>query len=288
MLLEAAQRLLARHDYESVSVAMIAKVADCSVGAFYGRFQDKDSFLKYVVSSTFRTATNNVSRQLATGASPRRPLKDTARHIVEYVAEQLTAPKMAGVTRAALKLGTSHPEAMEPLNEYRAAVAAGAVNLIRSKRRVPAAIQMMLATIFDSLTQDAGPLRAGGSRMVRALEESMVAYIEYSDKDRADDDEPETIRRGRDLGTDEPPELNEGEIAIYDPDLGTYHGKLDASQKRASRKQTLRKTDSEKSKPKSSSGETRKVDVAKIPIPSDSDRTDEPIAATKRPRRRFI
>ncbi len=49
-LLHAGQRLVAKREFDSMSVAEIARAAGCSVGAFYLRFQDKDGFFRALVA----------------------------------------------------------------------------------------------------------------------------------------------------------------------------------------------------------------------------------------------
>ncbi len=49
-LLKAGQRLIAKRDFDSMSVADIATAASCSVGAFYQRFRDKDGFFGALVA----------------------------------------------------------------------------------------------------------------------------------------------------------------------------------------------------------------------------------------------
>jgi AcrR family transcriptional regulator len=48
-LISAGEKLFAAEDYDKISVADIAEAAGCSVGAFYGRFPDKESFLISVI-----------------------------------------------------------------------------------------------------------------------------------------------------------------------------------------------------------------------------------------------
>src|SRR5689334_18223848 len=49
-LLRAGHRLIAKRDFDSMSVAEIAAAAGCSVGAFYQRFRDKDAFFGALVA----------------------------------------------------------------------------------------------------------------------------------------------------------------------------------------------------------------------------------------------
>ena len=49
-LLNAGQRLIARHSVDALSVADIARAAGCSVGSFYLRFRDKDAFFRALIA----------------------------------------------------------------------------------------------------------------------------------------------------------------------------------------------------------------------------------------------
>jgi AcrR family transcriptional regulator len=49
-LLNAGQRLVAARPFDALSVADIARAADCSVGAFYLRFRDKEAFFRALIA----------------------------------------------------------------------------------------------------------------------------------------------------------------------------------------------------------------------------------------------
>jgi AcrR family transcriptional regulator len=49
-LLNAGQKLVAKHSIDALTVADIARGADCSVGAFYQRFRDKTAFFRALVA----------------------------------------------------------------------------------------------------------------------------------------------------------------------------------------------------------------------------------------------
>src|SRR4249920_1960197 len=49
-LIKAGQRLVAKRDFDQMSVADIAEAAGCSVGAFYQRFRDKDAFFGALIA----------------------------------------------------------------------------------------------------------------------------------------------------------------------------------------------------------------------------------------------
>jgi AcrR family transcriptional regulator len=183
-LYDAAQRLLAHRDYESVSIIDIVKEAGCSVGAFYGRFHDKDSFLYTVISASFKNTIEKAKHDLDPYRWRRASTEKIVEQIVRHVVSQ-TSCRPAGVTRAALKLARTSPHVLEPMQEYREAVMSLAETLLAARAEVAAparsvreATQMAMATASDALLQDGGPLRAGYSRgMSRALGDLLIRYL---------------------------------------------------------------------------------------------------------------
>jgi AcrR family transcriptional regulator len=49
-LLNAGQKLIAKHSIDALAVADIARAANCSVGSFYLRFRDKDAFVRALIA----------------------------------------------------------------------------------------------------------------------------------------------------------------------------------------------------------------------------------------------
>lgn len=52
-LLAAGRKLLEEGGFDSVSIAQIAKLAGCSVGAFYFSFRDKEAYFRFLLDSVF-------------------------------------------------------------------------------------------------------------------------------------------------------------------------------------------------------------------------------------------
>ena len=196
-LYDAALRLLAKKDYETISVAAIAREAGTSVGAFYGRFRDKNSFLLAAISSAFRTLATEANHDLAPDRWREKSKADTVLGLVRHIVQQLGRHPAAGVTRAALKLATIESPALDPLLEYRATVTDCAVRLLTPRlshksnsAAVRIAVQFVFAAVIDALMQKAGPLRLGSSQMIDALSEFVSFSIRWqftaSAKDRGE------------------------------------------------------------------------------------------------------
>ena len=129
-LYDAALRLLAKRDYEKISIATIGREAGCSVGAFYSRFRDKNVFLQSVISTAFHMLTVETAHDLDPEHWRSNPKNKTINGLVRHVVTQMSRDQAAGAVRAALKLATIKPDAAEPFLEYRAAVTGHAIALL--------------------------------------------------------------------------------------------------------------------------------------------------------------
>src|SRR5437763_3225069 len=130
---DAGERLLAMSGHEQVSVARFCQEAGSSSGTFYNRFGDKDGFLYRLISARFREAEEAAERELQGSSSERTSTPDLVRKIVEHVVLRMSGSRTAGVTRAALTLGSTKPQNLKPLANYRTAVSRCAVDLLRPR-----------------------------------------------------------------------------------------------------------------------------------------------------------
>lgn len=246
-LYEAALRLLARRDYELISIAKISREAGCSVGAFYGRFRDKNGFLYMVISSAFHALMENAARDLDPkqwrGVARDKVVEGIVRHIITH----MSRARAAGATRAALKLATIKPEALEPLLEYRAAVADHAVALLAPRLSfedavgtIRVAVQLIFGMVIDTTLNNAGPLRAGSRRMINTLTALTVSYLKLPRTGLAansdDDDEPEAGREADSSGSELDGQSTDkragGQMEIWDPDMREVVGTEQVSVRR--------------------------------------------------------
>jgi len=170
------RQLLAHHDFDQLSVSTITSRARCSVGAFYTRFPHKSIFLDQVIVDTFDVA----SEAARTDLSPERWRNAASGRVVRAITEHVVKTmndEAAGVMRAALKRAQGVPAALDPILSYRSVTADLAVALLahrvplqlRRKNAVRVALQILHATVIDSLIQDQGPLHGGTQTMIDEL-----------------------------------------------------------------------------------------------------------------------
>lgn len=186
-LISAGERLFAAEDYDNVSVADIAEAAGCSVGAFYGRFPDKDSYLISVIYWRFGWSREAADRDLNANHWRDKPDGEVARQIVEHLAS-MASGENAGVMRLAVKLGRTNPEALKPMLAYRARVTDLAVDLLAHRLAgdtdgedaVSRVMQIVQATIMDALLHHQGPLEPSSSTTSEALIDLVVTQLGLS------------------------------------------------------------------------------------------------------------
>jgi AcrR family transcriptional regulator len=207
--------------------------AGCSVGAFYTRFPDKNSYLYHLVASAYRTMAHRAETELEAQPTRHMPLPSLVRHVVGHVVDTLTDARAAGVIRATIKLSTVKPITIELFEDYRAAVTRLVVALLSPRLRgnstgaIRLGMQIVLATVTDAVLQPRpGPMAAGTKRMKDALTQVMLGYLGVSKSgswagEEADgEDKAETALEPDDAEKDDTPtDAN----AVYNPDLRTFH-----------------------------------------------------------------
>jgi AcrR family transcriptional regulator len=186
-LIDAATQFLARIDYDSLPVTKIAREAGCSVGAFYLRFRTKDEFLEAVIGETLDGATKAAKAELAIERWDQATMETVLRAIAGEVASRTGDRRNTGVIRAAIKLGTTRPEVLEPLKNYRSAVTDCAIALLSPRLElddppiaIREAMQVAFAIAIDAVIQDFGPWRAGTRKMSAALGTLLMAMLDQS------------------------------------------------------------------------------------------------------------
>jgi AcrR family transcriptional regulator len=109
-ILRAAQKLLRRELFESISVRRIIGEAETSIGSFYARFRDKDALLP-VLHDQYEVQLRESLIRLQESTAKARSLDAVAEQIVEHFVELYgTIPNLS---RALFEYATRSPQATE-------------------------------------------------------------------------------------------------------------------------------------------------------------------------------
>ena len=187
-IVKAAIRLLAQRDFDSWSMWELAREAGCSVGTLYARFPDKYACLQYAIEAQFSNLIAAANSALAPPPLSQFPTARKAEFLIDHIVSEMTGPSAAGIIRATIKLATIRPKAIKKFEKYRKTVSDCAVAMLQnqlskdiSRDTVHIAVQMVLATVTDSVLQEnPGPMSAGSRRMKSALANVFIGYLGLS------------------------------------------------------------------------------------------------------------
>lgn len=184
---DAGIRMLARKDFEALSMAQLAREAGCSVGALYARFPNKNAFLYHLIGATFRSMGETIKLELAANRRGQLSASNQVNHVVDHIVSNMTSPRAAGVIRATMKLATVRPDTIQLFEDYRKTVSNLSVSLLSPKlsKTLPGAIriaiQIVVATVTDAILQkQPGPMAAGSKRMKQALTNMTLGCLRVS------------------------------------------------------------------------------------------------------------
>lgn len=178
-LYNAGRALLAARDYEAFSVAQIAKLGRCSVGAFYVRFPDKTAFLSFVIGHSFDFAARSFMDTLAHVGIRATGVPAKAQLAVSRLTEQFAGPEFAGAVRAAVKLGFFEPHCRVPFDQYKAAIADHVTDWLadgrtRHEAQIRSALQITLGVLTDTALSEGG----ADSLKSYALQKALVFLLQ--------------------------------------------------------------------------------------------------------------
>ena len=183
-LIETGFRLLQHRDFDSISIAEIAKAAGYSVGAFYARFANKEDYFQALV------ARHNAERVEAI----QRFFEETkdSELVTRYIRE--TVKRIWGFRffwRAALRRSLDDADFWEPFRRLSHQVAdvfvkrkAAAIKRPLTKTEemnIRFALQIVLGTINNSITNRPGPLMLEHRDFQRRLAQAFLLISGYDD-----------------------------------------------------------------------------------------------------------
>lgn len=183
-LLDAGRELLAQRDFSAVSVAQIASACEVSVGAFYGRFRDKQAFFESLRALVMQETGESVARYLRVERWEEVPTDVMLEKIMRYVV--LGCHSNRGVIKASLKHASIRPEEWLPHQESGKAVVERVVALLvprlpmpaeQAEMRVRFAMQAVFSIVVNAILNGAGPLPLDDERLPGEMTRLVAGYL---------------------------------------------------------------------------------------------------------------
>lgn len=184
-LLKSGRQLLETHDYHAMSIAAIAAANGMSVGSFYGRFKDKESFFEVLQKEITTEWVEGAAHTLEGLARRSLTATELVTHICKLIARLIRQD--AGFLRAALKHEASHPAGWTPIKQAGHEVATLAIAALQpalpqgaaapSVDKIRFALQVLYSTCFNGVLHDPGPIPVKSPRLERELARMLCLYL---------------------------------------------------------------------------------------------------------------
>ena len=185
-LIEAGRKVMAAKDFEAVRINEIVRTAGTSVGAFYGRFANKESFFSAIQEITVSNIESGMSALLA------RPSVERAGNSAFLIA---VARFWVGFYRthrglyvASFKHSRTRPGAWTPFKRLgrnlvtllmkRLAPRLQQLGKPRSEREIRIAFQFVNGLLVNAVVNDPGPMSLDDAEMERSVARFLCAYFE--------------------------------------------------------------------------------------------------------------
>lgn len=180
-LLGAGQKLIAKHSIDALTVADIARAANCSVGAFYQRFRDKTAFFRALIAQYLaegRAATLELYARHDDDTLIRALVIETADRFRRY----------AGLIRSAIRMRMDDSTIWDPIRASGHFNAGRFIEWLAAQRGRPLtaeqdlsvrfAFQMLYGTLNNAIINQPGPLDIEDPAFVAQLERAFRLLLD--------------------------------------------------------------------------------------------------------------
>ena len=191
-LLEAAAVMLHERSLDELSIEDLCKRVGVTIGAFYGRFENRDAFFSALMSLAATKALAAVRAAVADEDNPGTGLEEACRRIVEVAVNVVR--RNVGVVRAASQYESIYPErwgtirttgsAMVDLAKPLLLARMGRGRVAAKERSIGFAFQMMFGTLINAVLHKPKLVSLDEPEMVDRL--ALAMFLQLQHEARAD------------------------------------------------------------------------------------------------------
>ena len=186
-LLEAGAIMLRERSLDELSIEDLCKSLGVTIGAFYGRFENKDSFFNALMSLAEKRALAAVSAAVSEADHRDTGLQAACRRVVEVAVEVVRSN--VGVVRAASQYESVYPERWGTIRATGSAMVALATPLLLARmgrgrtaaktRSIGFAFQMMFGTLLNAVVHKPKPVALDDAEMIDRLALAMFLQLQH-------------------------------------------------------------------------------------------------------------
>lgn len=183
-MLKAGLDLLRNTEFEQLSIQQITSAAGCSVGSFYERFDDKDSFLLALQKQVYHRQLQEARSRLNPADWAHVPTQQTIAAAVTVVSNSFRGDA-EGLLRAAMVRSAAKPHVWGPsrasskdISDVLKAVLIDRLEGPDREGRIEIAIQLLNGILLNMILRDPGPLRLDDPMTDGTLTEVIISVLE--------------------------------------------------------------------------------------------------------------
>jgi len=186
-LLEAAAVMLRERSLDELSIEDLCKRVGVTIGAFYGRFENRDAFFSALMSLAATKALAAVRAAVADEDNPGTGLEEACRRIVEIAVDVVR--RNVGVVRVASQYESIYPErwgtirttgsAMVDLAKPLLLARMGRGRVAAKERSIGFAFQMMFGTLINAVLHKPKLVSLDEPEMIDRLVLAMFLQLQH-------------------------------------------------------------------------------------------------------------
>lgn len=180
-LIAAGLELFSARDFNAIVIADVTRLARCSIGSFYDRFESKELFFGAVLRELLATAGDELEELLVEAS-----LADLPRALVGFHLELVR--RHPGLFRSAVHLSRDDAEAWGPVRELASATLGGVTRCFERERGAPLAAdqrlrahfvcELLFSTLLAAVVGRAGPLTLYDPGMFEELHHAVTVLFD--------------------------------------------------------------------------------------------------------------
>ncbi|WP_169569244.1 TetR/AcrR family transcriptional regulator [Sneathiella limimaris] len=185
-LINAGMILMQDKSFADISIIDLTAHCGYSVGTFYSRFEDKESFFKAVQEAATASTRAQLEEEFSKPFWKTASLEEIFTKLVNTLFELIAGPHK-GVVRASIVLSGSDPEMWKPIHEAGIHIRKMILGLLeerylksdpdKSIKSIEFALQMFFGTAVQAILNDPGPVRLTDPEMRQNLTRMFLTYI---------------------------------------------------------------------------------------------------------------
>jgi AcrR family transcriptional regulator len=186
-LINAGMELLCKKNFADISIIELTASCGYSVGTFYSRFEDKESFFKAVQAEAIARSHEQLRENYRGDFWRTASTEAFFRKMVDVLIDGLSGP-FRGVIRASIIMSGSDPSAWEPLKQSGLVIRQIILDLVEDRllkknpqeslKSFEFAMQMFYATLIQAILNDPGPVHLDDIEMRENLTRMLVLFTD--------------------------------------------------------------------------------------------------------------